>query len=185
MKLPVQLLSHDTFRVILEGHDIWFNPQDHKRTHAGPKTKIKATWCFLTHIERVYIPSLLEWAKDRPNTHFIAGPSAQALLAHAGIPQQHLIEADSHGWAITPRISFKAVGTNHDSPSYLLSTPSGNLLFASPSFAKTDGPTLVKQDSEADLFFCQVACRQKPRPHRIHKHSLRTRALTWLSKAWA
>lgn len=177
MKPPVQLLSHDSFRVVIQGHDIWFNPQLYTTAYGGPSPKVKATWCFFTELEPAYIPILLDWAKDFKRVHFIIGPLACADLACAGVPHDRLIVADPIGWSISKTISFKAIGDNLNSPSYVLSTPTGNLLFASPSFAHTD--------SQDAAVMCQLATRQKPRAHRIHKHSLRTRAMAWLGKALA
>ena len=127
MRLPVQLLSHDSFRVVMDGHDIWFNPQDYKRSYGLPRGKVKATWCFLTNLETAYVPILLDWAKGFKDVHFITGPMAHHELSEAGVPAEKLILADDHGWAISRQISFKAIGTVRDAPSYLLTTSIGNL----------------------------------------------------------
>lgn len=183
MRLPVQLLSHDSFRVVIDGHDIWFNPQDYRSSYGLPRGKVKATWCFLTNLETAYVPILLDWAKGYKDVHFITGPMAYNELSEAGVPAEKLILADDQGWAISRQISFKAIGTLRDAPSYLLTTSIGNLLFASQVFAQTDGAVLMQKVDDVDTVFCQVANRQMPRPHRIQKHSLRGRLMGWLSNA--
>jgi hypothetical protein len=141
-------------------------------THGGPAAKAKAAWCFLTDLEPVYIPMLLDWAKGHRHMHFITGPLACADLAGAGVPNERLIVADPIGWSISKSISFKAIGHDINSPSFLLSTPTGNLLFASQAFANAEG-------AQEEVVFEQLATRHKPRAHRIHKHSFRTRAAAW------